>query len=67
MRKRWRHNLAIAAAIGLAAALLVIAAIFQPQEANETWFKFAAQILMGAAVAGIVWGAAGHWLVRRDL
>lgn len=66
-RKRWRKNLGVAASLGLAAALVVIAAILQQEEVSQTWFKVAAQILAGTAVAGIVWGAAGHWLVRRDL
>jgi hypothetical protein len=66
-RTRWRKNLGVAASLGLAAALVIIAAILQQEEVNQTWFKVAAQILMGTAVAGTVWGVAGHWLVRRDL
>lgn len=66
-RKIWRRNLGIAAVIGLVAAIAVIVVILQQQEVRETWFKVAAQILMGTAVMAVIWGVIGHWLVRREL
>lgn len=66
-RKSWGRSLGIAAGIGLVAAVAVVVVILQQDELQETWFKVATQILMGTAVAAIIWGIVGHWLVRREL
>lgn len=66
-RKSWRRSLGIAALLGVVAAMAVIVVILQQDELRESWFKVAAQILMGTAVTAIAWAIVGHWLVRRAL